>query len=347
MESVVRRPAGSKTDGAHIALAPAVALLLAVVIATVLRGTTGWFENNTSVSRYESLAALPPVGVAAQEPPGPLRLVIPGLSTQGRTLSAAFSTTAIFQGGAALVQVPDAVSGIVTVFGTTYQLNPAQDGSGARGYFGIGVLHPAGPTTVNVQATDIQGATTSISMPVTILATEWTVDYITLPPGVGSGLTPEVVQAEEDLLAATYGSITSPRFTSSWQPPLEEMHVTGYFGEQRSFNGGTPSGHHGGTDLGALEGTAVHATNAGTVVIARELAVRGNMVIIDHGGGVFSSYAHLFRIDVTEGQEVTAGQVIGGVGTTGLSTGNHLHWEIAVFGILVDGLRWLDGSQGF
>ena len=209
MESVVRRPAGSKTDGAHIALAPAVALLLAVVIATVLRGTTGWFENNTSVSRYESLAALPPVGVAAQEPPGPLRLVIPGLSTQGRTLSAAFSTTAIFQGGAALVQVPDAVSGSVTVFGTTYQLNPAQDGSGTQGYFGIGVLHPAGPTTVNVQATDIQGATTSISMPVTILATEWTVDYITLPPGVGSGLTPEVVQAERIDRECRYATVVA------------------------------------------------------------------------------------------------------------------------------------------
>ena len=82
-------------------------------------------------------------------------------------------------------------------------------------------------------------------------------------------------------------------------------------------------------------------------MLAEELAVRGNMVIIDHGGGVFSGYAHLSALHVTAGQTVTGGDVIGLVGTTGLSTGPHLHWEMAVAGVLVDGLRWLDGTQGY
>jgi hypothetical protein len=335
-------------DGAHIALAPAVGLLLAVVIATGLRLSTDWLDRDPSLAaQYESSAAMHQVGIAAQASPGPLRLVLPALSTQGRTLSASVSNSSIFQGGAASVTVPGAVSGAVTVFGTTYQLNQRADGTGVHGYFGIGVLHPAGPTSLTVQSTDIQGATTTMTIPVTILATEWTVDYIVLPPGVGSGLTPEVIQAEENLLAETYARVTPPQFGDEWHAPLDEMRITGYFGEQRSFNGGPPSGHHGGTDFGAIEGTPVYTTNAGTVVIARELAVRGNMVIVDHGGGVLSGYAHLSSMAVTEGEQVEAGQVIGGVGTTGLSTGNHLHWEMAVFGILVDGLRWLDGSQGF
>jgi murein DD-endopeptidase MepM/ murein hydrolase activator NlpD len=83
------------------------------------------------------------------------------------------------------------------------------------------------------------------------------------------------------------------------------------------------------------------------VVLAEPLAVRGNMVIIDHGGGVFSGYGHLSGFAVSAGQGVNGGDVIGYVGNTGLSTGAHLHWEMSVHGILVDALRWVDGRNGF
>jgi murein DD-endopeptidase MepM/ murein hydrolase activator NlpD len=63
--------------------------------------------------------------------------------------------------------------------------------------------------------------------------------------------------------------------------------------------------------------------------------------------GVFSLYGHMSERAVEVGDTVTKGQVLGYVGSTGLSTGAHLHWEVSVFGVLVDGLRWLDGSQGF
>jgi murein DD-endopeptidase MepM/ murein hydrolase activator NlpD len=83
------------------------------------------------------------------------------------------------------------------------------------------------------------------------------------------------------------------------------------------------------------------------VAMVRQLNLRGNMIIIDHGGGLFSGYAHLSSFAVAEGQTVAAGDVIGAVGNTGLSTGSHLHWEMSVGGILVDGLRFADGSDGF
>jgi murein DD-endopeptidase MepM/ murein hydrolase activator NlpD len=324
--------------------------LLAVVVAT-LAIVAAWarfgLDEDVALGSVR-LGSEGPTGIAAAEvPAGHLRLVVPGLVSQGRYLEAEVSNAAILQGGATLVTVPDGVSATVHVFGRSYRLEPSADGSRLEGFVGIGVLDPPGETTLTVEAVDRLGTNTLIERPITIVATDWTVDYIVLPPGVGAGLTPEVVRAEEDLLATTYAGLTPRLWQTPFVVPLDEPRITGYFGEQRSFGGGPPAGHHGGTDFGAFEGTSVYATNRGTVVIARLLAVRGSMVIIDHGGGVFSGYAHLSRVDVIEGQVVETGQVVGGVGTTGLSTGNHLHWELAVAGILVDGLRWVDGSQGY
>jgi murein DD-endopeptidase MepM/ murein hydrolase activator NlpD len=75
--------------------------------------------------------------------------------------------------------------------------------------------------------------------------------------------------------------------------------------------------------------------------------IRGNLVVVDHGGGVLSCYGHLLERTVAVGQPVRRGEVVGRVGSTGLSSGPHLHWELSVAGVLVDGLRWLDGTQGF
>ncbi len=110
-------------------------------------------------------------------------------------------------------------------------------------------------------------------------------------------------------------------------------------------------GHHGGTDiatpLGQEPGASIMAANHGVVVLSERLVVRGNMVVIDHGGGVFTGYAHMASRTVAQGDSVAQGDIIGTEGATGLVTGAHLHWEVAVGGVLVDGLRWLDGSQGF
>ncbi|MCZ7577624.1 MAG: M23 family metallopeptidase [Dehalococcoidia bacterium] len=94
-------------------------------------------------------------------------------------------------------------------------------------------------------------------------------------------------------------------------------------------------------------GTPVTATNSGKVVLARQMKVHGNMVVVDHGGGLYSSYGHLSAIQVAEGDAVEAGQQIGLVGNTGLSTGAHLHWEMASNGILLDAVRFTDGTNGF
>jgi murein DD-endopeptidase MepM/ murein hydrolase activator NlpD len=107
------------------------------------------------------------------------------------------------------------------------------------------------------------------------------------------------------------------------------------FGERRIFNG-QPRAPHSGADLHATVGTPVHATNRGRVVLAKTLFFTGNTVILDHGLGIYSLYAHLSKIDVTQGELVKNGQVVGLAGATGRVTAPHLHWGMRVQGARVD-----------
>jgi len=91
--------------------------------------------------------------------------------------------------------------------------------------------------------------------------------------------------------------------------------------------------YHGGIDLGMPKGTPIRCALDGTVMLVRRLTTGyGYHVMADHGGGVVTLYAHCSDIIVTEGQKVTAGQEIAKVGSTGRSTGNHLHFEIRIDG---------------
>jgi murein DD-endopeptidase MepM/ murein hydrolase activator NlpD len=100
---------------------------------------------------------------------------------------------------------------------------------------------------------------------------------------------------------------------------------TSTFGKRRFFND-QPRSPHPGLDLRAAVGTPVLAAGGGTVVIAEDLYYSGNVVIIDHGGGLFTIYAHLSEIGVEEGATVESGALLGLSGATGRVTGPHLHW---------------------
>jgi murein DD-endopeptidase MepM/ murein hydrolase activator NlpD len=182
---------------------------------------------------------------------------------------------------------------------------------------------------------------------VTVLPTGWEVDAVTLGPDQTTLLDPKVTEAELAELLDVYGQVSPEKLWSQgWALPIDGP-LTTRFGEQRSYNGGPVSGHHGGTDIGGEMGVPVGCCNSGRVVMARQLQIRGNMVVVDHGGGLFSGYAHLSQFSVAEGQLIGRGEPVGLVGSTGLSTGAHLHWEMAAGGVLVDALRFTDGTNGF
>ncbi|MEX0947524.1 MAG: peptidoglycan DD-metalloendopeptidase family protein [Acidimicrobiia bacterium] len=98
---------------------------------------------------------------------------------------------------------------------------------------------------------------------------------------------------------------------------------------------------HTGADMRASSGTPIRACRSGTVVIAGSQGGYGNAVVIDHGGGMGTLYAHQSRIAVSNGQQVSAGQIIGYVGSTGMSTGPHLHFEVRLSGNPVDPAPYL------
>jgi murein DD-endopeptidase MepM/ murein hydrolase activator NlpD len=100
---------------------------------------------------------------------------------------------------------------------------------------------------------------------------------------------------------------------------------TSVFGTRRLYNG-KPRDPHPGLDLRAPEGTPVRCSGPGRVVLAEDLYYSGNTVVVDHGGGLFTLYAHLSRIEVAEGAAVSSREVLGSSGSTGRVTGPHLHW---------------------
>ncbi len=128
------------------------------------------------------------------------------------------------------------------------------------------------------------------------------------------------------------------------QPLPGQIEVTSPFGYRIDPFFGRPSLHTG-MDLHGEYGEAVHATAAGRVTVAGPSGGYGNLVEIDHGAGLSTRYGHLSRIDVAPGQWVTAGQDIGAIGSTGRSTGPHLHYEVRVDGAPVDPSRYLKAGR--
>ena len=147
--------------------------------------------------------------------------------------------------------------------------------------------------------------------------------------------TQQRVDREAAELKAIWREITADRlWTKGFNVPAAgEMGSP--FGLRRVFND-KPRSPHAGQDIKAPVGAGVFASNAGKVVLAKDLFFTGNTVIIDHGLGLYTLYAHLSRIDVESGAAVERSQPIGLVGATGRVTGPHLHWAVRLAGARVD-----------
>ena len=120
--------------------------------------------------------------------------------------------------------------------------------------------------------------------------------------------------------------------------------LTDSFGGRRNPFGGMSSEFHAGQDIATLWGTPVAAAANGTVTFAGWQNGYGQIVVIDHGNGITSRYGHLSGIDVEVGQTIERGQQLGRVGSTGRSTGPHLHYEIRINDEPVNPLQYLPGS---
>ncbi|MBM3128820.1 MAG: LysM peptidoglycan-binding domain-containing protein [Chloroflexi bacterium] len=206
---------------------------------------------------------------------------------------------------------------------------------------GISRCAKIGNAPLSVTLTDPYGASVTETASVSIEATAFVIQKLTLPSGKGALLDSALQTREAAQLAALVNKVTPARLWSgAWRQPLYGP-VSSAFGTRRSYNGG-PVGAcgHEGTDFDVDANTPIYAPARGQVVFAGATQIRGNMTVIDHGVGVFSAYYHLAALDASAGQIVEPGTLIGKVGTTGLSTGPHLHWSVFVHGEYVDPLEW-------
>ncbi len=157
------------------------------------------------------------------------------------------------------------------------------------------------------------------------------VEELSIPASVLSLSTDDAREVEAAMRERVWASpLPFPLWSEPFVSPVEGR-TTSSYGDPRRYAPGGRVSYHEGTDIAAPTGTPVLATNAGVAVIAAEFPtypIKGGLVIIDHGAGLMSYYLHLSRVLVEEGATVDVGQVIAEVGSTGLSTGPHLHWEM-------------------
>lgn len=307
------RPAGRPSGRAAAPAVPAVLAALAVLSAPALR------PQAKSPAAAPSAKTGPVVRLAYRSlQPGEPLLVF--LESDGSVRSAA-----------------------VAFLGQTVELRPAparpDGGPGFRAFafLGIDVQAKPGPCVLAVKVRRAGGAVETVRKDLLIVdksfpSTKLTLDpnYVTPPASLQAR-----IKREAELVALATSVITpewlgdgpfvAPNSAPSWSN----------FG-QRRLNNNVLQSLHSGLDLRVPFGEPIGAANAGRVVLAVDLYLGGKTVIIDHGLGVFSSYGHMSQLKVKRGEAVAKGQTVGLCGTTGRSTGPHLHWSVRIFGARVD-----------
>lgn len=215
----------------------------------------------------------------------------------------------------------------------------ALDGRAVRvapnGAFAFGFGRDQGPeTTLLVTHPNGRNETQRLA----IARRQWNVQHISgLPP---AQVTPDAealarIQRERAQLAQARATDSARAdFAPGFRWPARGR-ISGVYGSQRILNG-QPRQPHLGLDVAAPVGTPIQAIASGKVTLADHFFFFGKLVVLDHGHGVNSLYAHLSEIDVSTGMEVAAGQRIGALGATGRVTGPHLHFSLSWYQVFVD-----------
>lgn len=143
------------------------------------------------------------------------------------------------------------------------------------------------------------------------------------------------IEREREQLDRLWKTWTSEKlWQGTFEAPVPEP-ANSAFGT-RSILNGEPRSPHGGADFPSPAGTPIKSPNAGRVVLADALYYTGNTVVVDHGLGLYSLFAHMTEMQVHAGDAVKTGEVLGTVGSTGRVTGPHLHWAVRLNGARVD-----------
>ncbi|MBI5930057.1 MAG: LysM peptidoglycan-binding domain-containing protein [Chloroflexi bacterium] len=208
------------------------------------------------------------------------------------------------------------------------------------GVIGVHAFTTPGVYPLTLIFTDANGVVSTYQVRVSVLDGGYSQENIDVPDERQDLLDSATVQGELDKVIAVVSGNSPIRYFGDLLALPAPGSVTSAFGTRRTYADSTTLSFHGGADFGGAVGTPIYAPAGGVVVLAEQLNVRGNAVIIDHGWGVYTGYWHMSELFVEVGQAVNKGLPIGALGNTGLSTGAHLHWEMWVGGVQVNPIQW-------
>ncbi len=201
-----------------------------------------------------------------------------------------------------------------------------------HGLIGIDLEKPPGRYEWKISWPGTQGNVLTCSVLITVHAGKFPTERLNVEKQFVQPDPEQQKRAEEDQkkMRAIYDTVTPERlWDGKFLLPLKDVTTGGNFGRRRILNGEARS-PHAGVDFPAAAGTPVFASQSGKVVLAENLYYSGNTVVLDHGYGIYTLYAHLSVIGVQAGDMVKAAAEIGKVGATGRVTGPHLHWGLTI-----------------
>ncbi len=204
----------------------------------------------------------------------------------------------------------------------------------------LGLMPVPVMTKPGVYTLELLDATHEVAgkIPVTVLDAHYHRENITIAPAVAS-LAPS---PGEQKTVGDFEKIESDAryWKEPFTPPVPGC-VTSPFGSLRMHNGKLTGSFHAGLDQRGAAGTPIHPITPGVVKLVEKYNLRGGTVAIDHGQGVESIYLHMSDFNAKVGQQVTTSDTIGYVGSTGRSTGPHVHWTIYVHGEAMNPAQWM------
>lgn len=202
---------------------------------------------------------------------------------------------------------------------------------------GVSLTAKPGKYTLRIEGTGPGDKKAGVSYPVAVAAAHYPFSTVKIPPAFvepPKEVEPQIAAADAAKKQAFATTDPNPLWSGPFQRPADAQ-TSGVFGTARIVNG-VQKAQHKGLDFRASTGTPVHATNSGTVILARPLYFEGNCIMLDHGQGLVTIYMHLSEFKVKEGEKVAAGQLLALSGGTGRSTGPHLHFAVRWRGEYLD-----------
>ena len=268
-----------------------------------------------------------------------LLLLLP-LLFPGPCLAELFLTPpAVDSGGVALLKWEGASPSLAVARFNDRVIRLSSAEGGAEALLGTDLELPAGDYPVTVAIVDHRGRTSFHRTSLLVRSSPRPVERLNLPKEMVEPVDPATLDRianEHRMLTDIFGREERPPLWKTFSLPVIDP-VSSPFGLRRILNG-KPRSPHSGVDFRSSRGTPIRSAAAGIAVFAGDLYYTGKTVVLDHGDGLYTLYAHLESIDCRTGERLKDGDIVGKVGSSGRSTGPHLHWGCKLRGDRIDPL---------